>query len=230
MATKRDTQGSANDWVERGARRANELIATHGKEAVHGPFEWIYSANADTDQRGAVAWHVDDGVMVAFVFATTQVGLVDLVGLDVRCVTSEQSASNIAGPLVTEAVHADPLPVTGLTSRQIRTATAHQGLLADARRRLVEGTGGSEFKMRGQFARGDTHDDVFYARLAVRYGSMSGARGARQDLADEYGVSDSTVRNWITEATKRGMWATAGRGRVGSPTAKAFELVQEERS
>jgi hypothetical protein len=57
----------------------------------------------------------------------------------------------------------------------------------------------------------------FYAAVVERYGElMAEGRGARGRLAVERSVSESTVRGWIAEAKRRGLWRTTGRGSPGS--------------
>lgn len=217
MATKRDTPTA---------------------EELFGPFTgWSFSRGYPDHprQQSAVAWHHDErtGVMVAFVFAMTTAGVTDLVKVSIEFVEDRDAAKRIASEMSTRSAQFHPLPDKGLTSREIRSATAHKGLLAEARRRLTEGDGVViQMPMRGQFQRGDTHREEFYARLAVQYGELlrSPEGGARRRLGELHGVSDSTVKNWITEAKRLGMWATAGSGRAGGPTPRAIELAQEAMS
>lgn len=77
-------------------------------------------------------------------------------------------------------------------------------------------------------------DDLFYAQVALDWERLTAeGNGARRRLADERGEQPSTVKNWITEATRRGLLTEAGgtgvRARRATPLArKITEQAAEE--
>ena len=109
-------------------------------------------------------------------------------------------------------------------------ATAQRGLLAEMRRELSEVISGwvfDEFEVRRP-VRDDGRGDDFFAELALNYEALIAqhGRGARQHLADLYKQNPNTIRNWMSEAKRRGMWATSGPGRTGQPTQKARDTMK----
>lgn len=189
-----------------------------------------------------MAFHVDDdGYMIAFTFGTTRAHTVELIGVNIEFTglyrLSDGREIGFAGDRAAEiadlAIGYTRGPWAGLTSRKVRTATAHAGLLAEARRQLVEELGRYAFpdeRIGRPVDPTRPHNDRTYAELAINYGEVISqhGRGARQVLADRYVVDDDTMRNWISEAKNRGMWATAGRGKQGQPTPRAFKVAQGE--
>jgi hypothetical protein len=207
-------------------------------EHIPHTFDWEMAQRlrSDDDQTVekavAVAYrYEDDGYVTAFTFATTTDGVVDLVGFDVQWSGSERGIGTARHLADLEAQRKPDAPA-GLTSRRVRTAAMHAGLLAEAREQL------RDYIMPwivppGMRSRRPTQSDgltdEFYASVVLEYESLISkhGRGARQLLAERRHRSDATVRNWIEEAKRRGLWATAGRGRTGQPTLQARQLGQE---
>lgn len=194
---------------------------------------WVLARrNESGDPRQcAVAYDVaDDGYLVSYTFAMTAAGVVDLVATSVEW-CGYKAAADRARQIADHHLELDAAP-RGLTSRRVRAATAHAGLLAEARQMLQAELSGWAFAPDAtvrRAVRDDGRDDEFFARLVVTYTQLIGSqgRGARRALAAEHEVSEATVRNWISEAKNRGLWATSGPGRPGQPTKRAREILQE---
>ena len=71
-------------------------------------------------------------------------------------------------------------------------------------------------------------NDLFYAKAARVYVSLQG-RNRTEQLADDYTISRSTARGWVSIARDRGLLSGAPKGRAGGElTQKAVELLEQE--
>jgi hypothetical protein len=212
-------------------------IVTGGSEL----FFW----SADVPARTALAATVVDGFLAVFMFRETAGGVIDLVGLHLaphpepmpRIPTPAEQAAyrgdtsvdpvNVAAydvfyRRVREVgfVMPDVRAEKGITTTLVRMMTGTP-LIARARSELRQRAPAIFFPDELERIRQPTgaprRPESFYAAVVERYGElMTEGRGARRRLAAERGVSESTVRGWIAEAKRRGLWRTTGPGSPGS--------------
>jgi hypothetical protein len=199
--------------------------------ATDEDFDWEVRRRGGGRRGVAVAYRCDDdGYLIAYTFATLSTGVADLAGVTIEW-CGQAFAVDRATEIADRAIGYHRGPGRGLTSRQVRTATAHSGLLAKARRQLAEELHDWVFpdqKVK-QGRRDDGLDDRFYAGLVVEYATLIGTmgKGARGELARRRIVPESTLRNWLSEAKRRGLWATSGPGKAGQPTPRAFDIARK---
>ena len=200
-----------------------------------GSFTGWASSGVKPSERSVVAWDHNErtGVMTAFSFSMTARGVADLVGFSVEFVEDRDAAERIASETAERA--ARHRPPKGLTSRQIRSAIDHRGKLAEARRHLIlrQGVGATmNLPMSGQLEhRFDPGSKLFYAALAVEYEALINTPeqgSARRRMAARHRVTESRVKNWMTDAKAAGMWATSGRGSRGAATTDARKLLAQQ--
>lgn len=170
------------------------------------------------------------GFLTAYVFASTEAGPVDLVGFHIVNTAGWAFGEDRVAEIADSEINLSRRPELGLTSRYVRTAANQNGLLSAARRLLRDrhadwALPGAEVR---RPVRDDGQGDMFFAELAVEYAGVVAEvpRGARKVLAGRRGVTDSTLKNWLTKAKDRGFWRAAGPGRVGDATPEAFEMVK----
>jgi hypothetical protein len=218
-------------------------IKTLRSAIVTGSPELFWSA--DFDARTALAATVVDGFLAVFMFRETTGGVIDLIGLHLephpkpmpRIPTQAELAAyrgdssvdpvNVAAydvfyQRVREVGWAMPdvRADKGITTTLVRMMTGTP-LIAQARTELRQRAPAIFFPDELERIRQPTgaprRPGTFYATVVERYGElMAEGRGARRRLATERGVSESTVRGWIAEAKRRGLWRTTGRGSPGS--------------
>ena len=202
-----------------------------------GSFTGWSSSGADPSKRAVVAWdhNMATGVMAAFVFSMTDTGVAELVKVSVEMVENREAAKRIASEMADQAARFQP--PKGLTSRQIRTATAHEGLLAQARRMLIEkdGIGATmNLPMRGQLDQVfDSAERLRLARLALEYETLINSPelgSARRRMAELHDASETKVKNWMSDAKRAGMWAAPGMGQPGAATQLARATAREATS
>lgn len=83
---------------------------------------------------------------------------------------------------------------------------------------------------RAEGRRGRNQPDSAYATLAAAYVAHVAAGGKLRGLADAHGWSESTVRNRLTEARRRGLLTSAPKGRSGGElTERCTDLLAQMR-
>jgi len=217
-------------------------MATEPDSFSSSTFTWYPYIDASTsfltkeaigERWGWIGYRVDDGWLVAYSFARTSAGVLDLVGFLIEWVaTTEAGRLRVVGI----ALRPTPSPAPrGATSRQIRQAANYSGHLARARDELhaliskpetIRGLGEQVVRRPGRID-GPEHQDL--VELVMQYQALlsAGVPAARKALADQRSQSEGAIKEWLRRARDAGLWATSGPGKPGNPTPLAYELARE---
>lgn len=171
---------------------------------------------------------------VAYGFARTGQGVVDLVWSTSACSPDRETSCSMATHMVESIVMAPPA-ARGLRSTQLRSAAAQgrivqkahvelQRFLDDHRNSfLVEFLPDGPPRIRTREGSKSVEE---LAAFAVRYERQLREGSSKAKIAKTEGVTARTLENWLDRAWEYGLWARAGRGRIGQATPLAYELTQ----